>query len=165
MSSMETISPEQLASPGKAGAQAPQQAFLHRLPGSLPSPSFLTHLLGSPHFSSCSSEVPAEGSSHHQPHFTDEHIGARDTEVFFPRSSTMFGAAAMIHAHLSCSRAFFHSYALAQASGKSHFHLGLPGTLLHTFACAFVYRVEGSYDWVPWGPPECQLTKETNHSD
>lgn len=36
---METISPEQLASPGKAGAQASQQAFLHSLPGSLSSPS------------------------------------------------------------------------------------------------------------------------------
>lgn len=58
----------------------------------------------------------------------------------------------MIPAHLSCSRAFFHSYALARASGKSHFHLGLPETLLHMFACALVYRVEGSYDWVPWGP-------------
>lgn len=52
----------------------------------------------------------------------------------------------MVQTHLLCSLAFFHDYALVQAFERSLFCLGLPGTLLHMLACAFVYSVAGSYD-------------------
>jgi hypothetical protein len=58
----------------------------------------------------------------------------------------MLGVAAMVQTHLLCSLAFFHDYALVQAFERSLFCLGLPGTLLHMLACAFVYSVAGSYD-------------------